>query len=181
MDSNSYISSISCNSGELITIRKLEWIYSYNFLKFLSSNLLDLHDFRGISKMIIEKSDSYDIPDIMKSIYDGDCFILCAFNKINDIIGFSGVFKKFNIGNFEIFIDNQYRNKGVGNILINTTLKYSNHLDIQNINLSVRDNNENAIKLYKKNGFKKIKTIKNNISYKKAIVNEVIMSIELNY
>jgi len=131
--------------------------------------------------MIVEKSDFKDIPDIMKRIYDGDCLILCAFNNTNNIIGFSGVFKNLNTGNFEIFIDKEYRNKGIGNILINTTLEYSGYLGLRNMDLHVRENNKNAIKLYKKNGFKKIKTIKNNIVYNNSLVSEILMSLKLHY
>ena len=62
---------------------------------------------------------------------------------------------------FGIYLDKLYRGKKLGNLLLNYTI-YSCNLDI--IYLSVDVDNENAIKLYIKNGFS-IEQTKNNIHY----------------
>jgi RimJ/RimL family protein N-acetyltransferase len=62
---------------------------------------------------------------------------------------------------FGIYLDQAYRGKKLGNLLLNYTI-HSCNLDI--IHLSVDADNENAIKLYIKNGFV-IEQTKNDIHY----------------
>lgn len=69
---------------------------------------------------------------------------------------------------FGIYIDNEYRNKGYGNMFLNYTLNHENLKEINEINLSVDDDNINAIKLYKKNCFE-IYDKKENIFYMKKL------------
>ena len=63
-----------------------------------------------------------------------------------------------------------YRGKKLGNLLLNYTM-YSCNLDI--IHLSVDVDNENAIKLYIKNGFI-IEQTKNNIHYCTKYIKNVV-------
>jgi len=55
---------------------------------------------------------------------------------------------------FGIYLDENYRGKKIGNLLLNYTLNHHKLINIKEINLSVDIDNERAIKLYKKNGFK---------------------------
>lgn len=58
-----------------------------------------------------------------------------------------------------MFVDEDYRKLGVGNALIDEFKKWSKQQSAKYIELKVCNNNDNAISLYKKNGFKNVKTI----------------------
>jgi ribosomal protein S18 acetylase RimI-like enzyme len=47
-----------------------------------------------------------------------------------------------------------YRSQGIGNTLLNITLKKAEEIGIERVELEVYENNKRAIKLYKRNGFK---------------------------
>ena len=53
----------------------------------------------------------------------------------------------------------EYRNKGVGNTLIGKALENMKEYNVKECYLEVRSSNSTAINLYKKNGFKYVKTI----------------------
>lgn len=58
-----------------------------------------------------------------------------------------------------MFVENNYRNLGVGNALIDEFKKWSKQQGAKYIQLKVCNKNDNAISLYKKNGFESAKTI----------------------
>ncbi|MBE6153658.1 MAG: GNAT family N-acetyltransferase [Firmicutes bacterium] len=58
-----------------------------------------------------------------------------------------------------MFVDNEYRKLGIGNALIGEFKNWSKEKNAKYIELKVCNNNDNAISLYKKNGFKNAKTI----------------------
>ena len=58
-----------------------------------------------------------------------------------------------------MFVENNYRNLGVGNALIDEFKKWSKQQGAKYIQLKVCNKNDNAISLYKKNGFESTKTI----------------------
>lgn len=58
-----------------------------------------------------------------------------------------------------MFVDEEYRKLGIGNALIDEFKKWSKQKNAKYIELKVCNNNEDAISLYKKNGFENVKTI----------------------
>lgn len=81
--------------------------------------------------------------------------------KINDLIigylNYSIIYEKAEINN--IFILEQYRNQGIGSKLIEYLLEKCKICE--NITLEVRKDNERALRLYKKYGFKEVALRKN--------------------
>jgi GNAT superfamily N-acetyltransferase len=65
---------------------------------------------------------------------------------------------------FGIYIDDNYRNKKLGNLLLNYTLNCCKINNISDIYLSVDSDNEIAIRLYKKNNFI-VNDVNGNITY----------------
>jgi GNAT superfamily N-acetyltransferase len=65
---------------------------------------------------------------------------------------------------FGIYIDDNYRNKKLGNLLLNYTLNSCKINNISDIHLSVDSDNEIAIRLYKKNNFI-VNDVTGNITY----------------
>ena len=59
-----------------------------------------------------------------------------------------------------LYIDHDYRKKGIGNNLIDAFKKWSNNKGVEKILVNVWTNNTIAQKLYEKNGFSTVKEIK---------------------
>lgn len=75
-------------------------------------------------------------------------------DKLIGIIDFSLIYDRIELN--YIFVDNEYRNKGIGSKMMDYMISYG-----YSISLEVNCNNINAIKLYEKYGFEK-KTIRKN-------------------
>ena len=60
-----------------------------------------------------------------------------------------------------IFVEEEYRSKGIGTKLMSYLITKAIEKQVVNITLEVRLSNESAIKFYEKNGFKKVSTRKN--------------------
>ena len=59
---------------------------------------------------------------------------------------------KGNIG--LMFVKKGHRKKGIGKLILNSLMEWFSKKNIKDIRLQVYQNNKNAIKLYKKEGFK---------------------------
>jgi GNAT superfamily N-acetyltransferase len=90
--------------------------------------------------------------------------IICIYNK--DIMGYGHIdYDEFNKKNWlGICILEKYQNQGFGKIIMTNLLDYCQNNKTYNIYLSVDNDNNNAIALYKKYDFK-IETTKDNIIY----------------
>ena len=75
-------------------------------------------------------------------------------NKVIGYIYYSDIYERVEINQFEI--DESYRNKGKGNLLLQAMINKVN----KDITLEVREDNAYAIKVYEKNGFIKTATRK---------------------
>ena len=75
-------------------------------------------------------------------------------NKVIGYIYYSDIYERVEINQFEI--DESYRNKGNGNLLLQAMINKVN----KDITLEVREDNAYAIKVYEKNGFIKTATRK---------------------
>lgn len=80
------------------------------------------------------------------SILDEDKVVGCAL----------GVLERNHVGIFDVIVDENHRNKGLGEKLIKATLRRSKDNGGEKAYLQVVDNNISAINLYKKVGFKEI-------------------------
>ena len=60
--------------------------------------------------------------------------------------------KSSHVGELGIFIKKGYRDKGIGELMMQQALKYANKEGIKIVKLSVFANNDRAIHLYKKFG-----------------------------
>lgn len=92
-----------------------------------------------------------------------DIYSKCLVYELdNNIIGFiiySIIYDRAEI--IDILIDNNYRNKGYGDELLKNGIEDCLNNNCKNITLEVKESNESAINLYKKNNFKVIAKRKN--------------------
>ena len=118
-----------------------------------------------ISKM--ELSDFEDIKDILETEFDNfwnnknliseiknprSYVIKAKFDE--EILGFAGIIDTVDQAEItNIVVKKNYRNKGIGSILLETLIEYAKENKKEKIYLEVNCNNHFAIKLYKKFGF----------------------------
>lgn len=123
-----------------------------------------------MSNIVIEEISPEDIKYIEEHIQDK---FLCSWDEIqfrNDacscssrtyvakqdalvigFVSFRNMYDQIDIMN--IVVDEEYRNKGIGNELLQFVLCKAKEMNIKEIMLEVNVNNSNAIKLYTKNKF----------------------------
>lgn len=98
----------------------------------------------------------------------------CCIEINKKVIGYAGLWKIIDEGHItNIAVLPMYRKKGYGNNLIKNLINYCNKNSIVSMTLEVRESNEAAINLYRKNGFE-IAGIRPNY-YTKPVENAAIM------
>ncbi len=114
-----------------------------------------IHDEKQYNAFINEE---FIVKDYFKNVIKDEKNILLGYESNKKIIGYA--FFKF-LTNEEgkgylidgLFVDKEYRNKGIAKSLLDEGLKIINKKDIDFIDISVMSENEIAIKLYKSLGF----------------------------
>lgn len=92
----------------------------------------------------------------------------------NSIIAYAGLWKIFDEGHItNIAVKKEKRGKGIGTILTEKLISNGKNKSIFKFTLEVRENNINAIKMYKKIGFKEVGIRKD--FYDKPKENAIIM------
>ena len=78
-----------------------------------------------------------------------------------------------------MFVKKDYRDKGIGEFMIRQALKYAHQEGIKIVKLSVFANNNRAIHLYKKLGFKKVGLLNGTLKDKGRYFDEIIMAKDI--
>ena len=82
---------------------------------------------------------------------------IVAKSDENEIIGFAGILINYDtVELMNIVVRKKYRNQGIGQKLLEEIIKIARKTKLEILNLEVNERNIYAIKLYEKNGFKKI-------------------------
>ena len=92
-------------------------------------------------------------------------------NRILGFINYYEIYDRVEIANFNVL--DSYQNKGIGNKLIKKVIELSK--DKVNITLEVRSDNDKAIHIYEKNGFKRVAIRKNYYNDVDGILMEMIL------
>lgn len=120
----------------------------------------DIYELVNLEKMVFEQSlgESFLYDEFMLNPF-AHYFVLEIDNLIIGYIGFRAIDDQAEMMNFAINPNKQ--KQGYGSNLLNFSIDYLQNLGVKKISLEVRVSNENAIKLYEKNGFIKSHTRKN--------------------
>jgi [ribosomal protein S18]-alanine N-acetyltransferase len=120
----------------------------------------DIYELVNLEKMVFEQSlgESFLYDELMLNPF-AHYFVLETDNQIIGYIGFRAIDDQAEMMNFAINPNKQ--KQGNGSKLLNYSIEYLQNLGVKKISLEVRVSNENAIKLYEKNGFIKSHTRKN--------------------
>lgn len=116
------------------------------------SNVLidDLKRFNELGSVINSNfSNLFNLKALIDSSYD----YVYGYYDENDLVGFIHITKLYETMDIvNIVVEEKFRNRGIGNLLIDYVIKLFD--DIESIMLEVNENNNVAISLYEKNGFK---------------------------
>lgn len=105
-----------------------------------------------IEKECFEQSWSYNL--FYNELFDQSkhYFVACCNERVIGYGGFAQILDEAHIMN--IAVKGLYRNKGIGQAILELIIEDAIHLKIKAITLEVREDNKSAIALYEKNGFK---------------------------
>lgn len=137
-----------------------------------------ISDLDNISETLTTCFDDFWNYNILKSELknNNSQYIVAKIGK--NIVGFAGIIDtldQMEITN--IVVRKDMRHKGIGNTLLNELIKMSIKNNKNTIFLEVNSNNLFAIKLYEKNGFKKVGLRKN---YYNNTDDAILMNLKIN-
>ena len=112
-------------------------------------NLDGLFDFNKLGLQVNDNFiNVYKLEDIVNSEFD----YLFGYYDHDKLIGFIHVTKSFEVVDIvNVVVDNLYRRKGIGSLLLNYVFNYFD--DVDSYMLEVNVNNAGAISLYEANNF----------------------------
>ena len=119
---------------------------------------MSIEDLKSIKDILSSNFDNFWSYDVLEDELECDnSYVIVAKNSENIIVGFAGlkvILDEANIMN--IVVKKDFRNCGIGAILLKNIIKKARKLEIKKIYLEVNDTNLPAINLYKKFNFKQI-------------------------
>ncbi len=144
-------------NGKIYTIRQIEVEDAENILKY-KNQVVGESDFLtyGQGELRISIDDEINYIKKFKNSENSVFFLAQLDDEIIGTIGVMGGNRIRNqyVGNFGLSVAKKHWRNGVGKNLLETLILWSKENDIlKKLNLDVYENNEEAIKLYKKLGF----------------------------
>lgn len=119
---------------------------------------MSLEDLISIKDILTTEFDDFWNYEILKSELEStNSYFFVAKNISGEIVGFAGIkiiLDEADIMN--IVIKKDFRNNGIGSLLLDYLISYSKSINLKTITLEVNEINIPAIKLYEKFGFEKL-------------------------
>ena len=132
---------------------------------------MTFEDLNNIKDNLISDFDDFWNYSVFKSELESDSSHYLVVKDNSKIIGFAGI--KVTVPDCDIMnivVKKDFRNQGIGSLLLKELINLSKSLNVKNLFLEVNQKNTPAILLYNKFGFKKISTRKNYYKDNNAIV-----------
>ena len=129
-------------------------IYSESIRKLLEENYkINFSNYSGFAKYV-----ETNLIDMHNYIIDGSAYVFGIINE-NNVIGFLWAYKRTFLNEdrlhiIHIIIDSEYRNIGLGTLLIDYIENLAVEENIKIIELITSSDNTNTINFYKTHGFK---------------------------
>ena len=138
---------------------------------------MSLEDLISIKDILTTEFDDFWNYEVLKSeLESSNSYFFVAKNNSGEIVGFAGIkviLDEADIMN--IVVKKDFRNNGIGSLLLDNLLKYAKKNNILSIMLEVNEKNTPAILLYKKYGFEQISVRKNYYNDDDAIIMNKIL------
>ena len=131
----------------------------YKNIKITSMNSQDLESIKNILNSDFDDFWNYNI--LKEELNNKNSRYLVA-KLNNEVIGFAGI--KIIIDEADIMnivVKKNFRNNGIGSLLLENLINLSKSLNISSLSLEVNEKNISAISLYKKFNFKEVGKRKN--------------------
>lgn len=140
---------------------------------------MSLFDLENIKDILISDFDDFWNYNILKEELESpnSKYIIAKTND-DKIIGFAGI--KIIVDTADIMnivVKKSWRNQGVGNLLLNNLVYLCKKLNLSSLSLEVNEDNQSAIHLYEKFGFKRIGLRKNYYKNNDGIVMEYSLNV----
>lgn len=138
---------------------------------------MSLQDLESIKDILCSDFDDFWNYNILKSDFENSSTKYIVAKIKNEIVGFAGILDtvdQYEITN--IVVKKDKRNKGIGNLLLNSIISFAKCSNKDKIYLEVNEKNLTAISIYEKNGFKKCGLRK---KYYKNIDDAILMTLNL--
>ena len=132
---------------------------------------MTLEDLNNIKDYLISDFDDFWNYSVFKSELESPASHYLVVKDNSKIIGFAGI--KVILPDADIMnivVKKDFRNNGIGSLLLKELIDLSKSLNIKNLFLEVNEKNTPAISLYNKFGFRKIGIRKNYYKDNNAIV-----------
>jgi ribosomal-protein-alanine N-acetyltransferase len=137
-------------------------------------NKMNLSDLDKISDKLISEFDDFWNYNVFKSELENENSKYIVATENDEIVGFAGIWIAIDEAHItNIVTKKSYRNKGIGNLLLENLINLSCSLNLNSITLEVKESNIPAIKLYEKFDFKNLGIRKN---YYNNCENAIIMT-----
>lgn len=149
-----------------------------NFNKKYSVELSRLWLMPKLSKYLLSTKERTTPSKITKMLkpQSKNVFIALENNKVIGFIVLKTYFgRKNHCADFVVFVAPNKQKKGIGTTLIRKIIERAKELGLKRIELGVFADNKQAIKLYKKLGFKKEGVKRKALQRKKKLYDEIIM------
>lgn len=134
-------------------------------------NKMTSQDLDEISDILISDFDEFWNYNILKNELNSTSshYIIAKNNK--KIVGFAGIKVMIDEADImNIVVKKDFRNNGVGSLLLENLINLSKKLNLYSITLEVNEENSQAIHIYEKFGFKNIGLRKNYYKNKNGII-----------
>ncbi len=121
---------------------------------FIDINSNDDILINNLESSFIKRFEKNKIKEDLEQNIFSKYFIYLEKSNIIGFINYYDMYERFEISYIEV--KEEYRNQKKGSILLEHLIEKAKNKNIENITLEVNINNEYAIKLYEKYGFKKV-------------------------
>lgn len=148
-------------------------------LKEIDIQEMSLNDLEKIKGILVSDFDDFWNYNILKEELESSNskYIIAKTNDC-EIIGFAGIKIIINTADImNIVVKKSWRNQGVGNLLLNNLVYLCKKLNLSSLSLEVNEDNQSAIHLYEKFGFKRIGLRKNYYKNNDGIVMEYSLNV----
>ena len=141
-------------------------------------NNMNLNDLESICSNLEKDFDDFWNYNILKNeLQNPNSIYFVAKDKNNIILGFAGILKILDEADItNIVVKKDYRNKGIGTMLLKHLILEAKKQNLLTITLEVNEKNKNAILLYKKFKFEELGIRK---KYYNNTDNAIIMTLNL--
>jgi ribosomal-protein-alanine acetyltransferase len=141
-------------------------------------NNMNLNDLESICSNLEKDFDDFWNYNILKNeLQNPNSIYFVVKDKNNNILGFAGILKILDEADItNIVVKKDYRNKGIGTMLLKHLILEAKKQNLLTITLEVNEKNKNAILLYKKFKFEELGIRK---KYYNNTDNAIIMTLNL--